>query len=89
MPGHVHAEQLPPALSVKRAAHLAGIGRATLYNLVNANQVPHKRIGTRIIIPTRLFLAWLEDDEDDEQENSDGKKTTRQGVGRYLSARGR
>ncbi len=86
MPGHVPAEQLPLALSVKRAAQLAGIGRATLYNLVNANQVPHKRIGTRIIIPTRPFLDWLEDNEQEEQENNDGKKPTRPRNGRYLSA---
>lgn len=85
MPGHVPAEQLPLALSVRKAAHLAGLGRATLYNLVNANQVPHKRIGTRIIIPTRPFLAWLEGDD---QEQQDGK-ATRQRNGQHLPTRGR
>jgi excisionase family DNA binding protein len=69
-------DNLPLAFSVEDAATLAGVGRSTMYQLVNAGIVPCKRIGRRIIIPVRPFIAWLED--------FDGE-TSRQGNGRNLS----
>ena len=43
-------------LTVEEAAELLGIGRGTAYQAVHSGQLPHFRIGKRIIIP----LAALE-----------------------------
>lgn len=38
----------------------AVISRATFYNAVGKGQIPHLRIGRRILIPRAAFLRWLE-----------------------------
>jgi excisionase family DNA binding protein len=35
------------------------ISRAAFYNAINRNEVPHLRLGRRILIPRAAFLAWL------------------------------
>ena len=36
------------------------IGRASFYAAINRGEVPHKRLGKRIIIPRAAFLRWLD-----------------------------
>jgi predicted DNA-binding transcriptional regulator AlpA len=36
------------------------ISRAAFYNAINRGEVPHRRLGKRIIIPRHAFLEWLE-----------------------------
>lgn len=45
--------------SVPEVAALLGVSRDKVYQLVRANQLPHKRVGRQIRIPVRLFQAWI------------------------------
>jgi excisionase family DNA binding protein len=36
------------------------ISRRAFYNAINRNEVPHRRLGRRILIPRHAFMAWLE-----------------------------
>jgi excisionase family DNA binding protein len=36
------------------------ISRRAFYNAINRNEVPHRRLGKRILIPRHAFMAWLE-----------------------------
>lgn len=50
---------MPKCLSPTQAAELLGIGRTKLYALIKANQIPHIRIGHRILIPVKELESWL------------------------------
>ena len=55
--------QLEPAvLSVRQALELVqgALSRASLYAAISRNEVPHRRVGRKVLIPRRRFLAWLE-----------------------------
>lgn len=47
------------AYSVQEVAQLLGISTDKVYELLRANEIPHKRIGRRYIIPCVLFDGWL------------------------------
>ena len=36
------------------------ISRAAFYNAIKRGEVPHRRLGKRIIIPRHAFQTWLE-----------------------------
>lgn len=46
-------------LTVEEAARLLGISRALAYELVARRQLPHLRLGRRIVIPRRALEALL------------------------------
>jgi hypothetical protein len=50
------------AMSPDQALALLGkcISRASFYAAINRGEVPHRRLGKRIIIPRHAFLRWLE-----------------------------
>lgn len=48
-----------PTLSVKEAAPVLGISEWSAYNAVQRGDIPHVRIGGRILIPTARLLAML------------------------------
>lgn len=50
---------MPLAYSVGEAASLMGVSNDKVRELVRANEIPHKRIGRRIIIPRAAFERWL------------------------------
>ena len=51
----------PVALTVKEAAHEARVSAKFFYALIGKRLGPPvKRIGDRIIIPSRTFYLWLE-----------------------------
>jgi len=58
----VNQNDMPAALTPDQALALLGkvISRATFYAAINRGEVPHRRIGKRIIIPRLAFLKWLE-----------------------------
>lgn len=47
------------AYSVSEVAELLGISTDTVYELLRAGIIPHKRVGRRYIIPKVLFDRWL------------------------------
>ena len=52
----------PAALTPDQALAVLGkvISRASFYAAINRGEVPHRRLGKRIIIPRAGFLRWLE-----------------------------
>jgi excisionase family DNA binding protein len=52
----------PAALTPDQALAVLGkvISRASFYNAINRNEVPHLRLGKRILIPRATFLRWIE-----------------------------
>ena len=54
--------QDPAALTPDQALAVLGkvISRASFYNAINRGEVPHRRLGKRIIIPRHAFMRWLE-----------------------------
>lgn len=56
-------ERESAALTPDQALALLGkrvISRASFYAAINRGEVPHRRLGKRIIIPRHAFLRWLE-----------------------------
>lgn len=49
-------DPLPLTLTVPAAADLAGIGKNTMWDAVNAGEVPSIRLRGRVLIPTVRFL---------------------------------
>jgi len=52
----------PAAMTAEQALALLGgvISRASFYAAIRRGEVPHRRLGKRIIIPRHAFLRWLE-----------------------------
>ena len=51
------------ALTVDEAHKVMGaekISRASFYNAIRRNEVPHIKLGRRILIPRHAFLQWLQ-----------------------------
>lgn len=46
-------------LSVKEVSEILGISKSLTYDLVKQGEIPHKRLGHRIIIPKSNFENWL------------------------------
>lgn len=53
------SEKHPLALTVPDAARQLGVGRNTLYNAVKRKEVPHIRIGRRLLIPWSALESFL------------------------------
>ena len=51
--------ELPTVISVEQAAQQLGLGIRTAYKRVHDGTLPSVRIGTRIVIPTHRFRAFL------------------------------
>ena len=54
---------IPVALTPHEAHKLLGVGvisRASFYAAINRKEVPHVRLGRRILIPRKAFERWLE-----------------------------
>lgn len=49
-------DPLPLTLGVNTAAEWAGIGKNTMWDAVNAGEVPSIRLRGRVLIPTVRFL---------------------------------
>jgi excisionase family DNA binding protein len=57
-----HGQMEPAVLSVRQALSLVegALSRASLYAAISRNEIPHRRVGRKVLIPRRRFLAWLE-----------------------------
>ena len=51
-------------LTVDQVAELLGLDRKTVYTAVANGELPSRRLGRRILIPTTSFLTWLTGDDD-------------------------
>ncbi len=52
---------LPLALNPTQAAEALGIGRRLLWSKTNSGEIPHVRIGKRILYPVDALNRWLSD----------------------------
>jgi excisionase family DNA binding protein len=50
----------PLAVSVEEAARLIGVGRSTMFTLVQSGRVRSVRVGARRLVPTRALEEFLE-----------------------------
>lgn len=58
-----HMEQKDVTLTVDEAHAILGcdkISRGGFYAAINRNEVPHLRLGHRILIPRHAFMKWIE-----------------------------
>ena len=55
--------EFPELLTVKEVQAQMRISKAGVYNLINSGQIPLLRIGARMLIPKKEFLAWLKEQE--------------------------
>lgn len=56
-----HQEERP-TLTVAEAKEIAGVGIGQMYTAIKEGKVPSVRIGRRILIPRKKFMALLEGD---------------------------
>lgn len=49
------------AMTAKEAAKHLSIGERTLWSLTNTGEIPHVRIGKRVLYPVHLLREWLEE----------------------------
>ncbi len=47
-------------LGVDQVATLLGIGRNTVYDAANRGEIPHRRIGRRLIFSRTAVMEWLQ-----------------------------
>lgn len=47
-------------LTVKEVALIIGISEKKVYDMCREKQIPHKRIGSRIVFRHNLIIDWLE-----------------------------
>ena len=53
------ADDLRP-LRVIEAKQLSGLGINQVYKAIERGEIPSIRVGRRILLPRKAFLAWLE-----------------------------
>lgn len=50
-------------ITVKEAADFLGVSKDLLYNLVRTKEIPHVRVGKRILFRKPMLEEWLEAQE--------------------------
>lgn len=60
----------PLLISVTEAATRVGLGKTKVYELIDAGQFPHKRVGRRLLVPVKALERWSEPDGVNYQGNS-------------------
>ncbi len=52
----------PAAMTAEQALALLGgvVSRSSFYAAIRRGEVPHRRLGKKIVIPRSTFLRWLE-----------------------------
>lgn len=50
-------------LNVDEVAELLGVGRNTVYDAANRGEIPHRRLGRRLIFSREAVMNWLKGKE--------------------------
>lgn len=61
---HERFEDLPPLVTVERAARFLGISRASAYRYAAVGDLPTRRLGGRVYIVTALLRPLIEGAEE-------------------------
>lgn len=59
-----HLDEMPPLVSVTRAARFLGISRASAYRYASSGELPTRRLGGRIYVVTALLRPIVESTEE-------------------------
>ena len=59
MKNNTHKELTPIAISVSEAARLLGVSRPKVYQLMQQDQLPSFKVGTRTLIPVADLQKWV------------------------------
>lgn len=54
-----HKELTPIAISVSEVARLLGVSRPKVYQLMQQDQLPSFKVGTRTLIPVAALHKWV------------------------------
>lgn len=49
----------PLTISVKEAAQMLGISKSHAYDLIRQDELPHVRLGRRVVVPYRELEEWV------------------------------
>lgn len=52
-------QELPPTITVERAAEVLGISRRSAYRAVTTGELPSLKLGRRLVVPTPRLLEML------------------------------
>lgn len=66
-------EQLPPTISVEKAAELIGLSRSSAYRAAGTGELPVLRFGRRMVVPThrlKIMLGYADDGADQLQDSA-------------------
>jgi len=50
-------------LEAREAAEILGLSTWTVYNLVRQHEIPHIKVGRRVLFRRASLLAWLDEQE--------------------------
>jgi excisionase family DNA binding protein len=53
------ASETPLVLTVEQTAKLLGISRGLAFAAVRSGEIPSRRVGRRILVPTEQLRRWL------------------------------
>jgi excisionase family DNA binding protein len=53
--------ELAEVLNVEQVADLLGLGRNTVYEAASRGEIPHRRIGRRLIFSRSAVMEWLQE----------------------------
>jgi len=49
-----------PTIPVAKAAAVLGVGLRNAYDAIDRGEIPHIRVGRRLVVPTRKFLRMFD-----------------------------
>jgi excisionase family DNA binding protein len=58
-PTHAAARPTCETMSADEVAAFLGVDRKTVYTAANRNQIPHRRLGKRILFSRTALALWL------------------------------
>ena len=56
------------ALTIPEAARSIGISVRSLWTKINMKEIPHLRIGRRVVVPVDLLRKWLDEQVNFEEQ---------------------
>jgi excisionase family DNA binding protein len=63
-------DEYPEIMSVKQAAKYLGFSPLKIYQLIERNEIPNKKIGGQYRFSRRILEAWIAGEELEEQSNT-------------------
>jgi excisionase family DNA binding protein len=59
MATHEPHEQEKLLLNAEEAAALLGVSRGLIYQMITRRELPHVRLGQRVVVPRRELEVWI------------------------------